>query len=44
MGTVLTSAPNISQMMQKAIAERLPIVALCHGPTLLAATAVIVGG
>ena len=43
-GTVLTSAPSISQMMQKAIGERLPIIALCHGPTLLAATTVIVGG
>ncbi|HVE82669.1 MAG TPA: hypothetical protein VND93_07465 [Myxococcales bacterium] len=36
--TKLTANPNIAGMMQKALGEKLPIVALCHGPTLLAAT------
>jgi putative intracellular protease/amidase len=36
--THLQANPNIAGMMQKAIGEKLPIVALCHGPTLLAAT------
>jgi len=36
--TRLTANSNIAGMMQRAIGEKLPIVALCHGPTLLAAT------
>jgi putative intracellular protease/amidase len=36
--TELTANPNIAGMMQRAIGEKLPIVGLCHGPTLLAAT------
>jgi putative intracellular protease/amidase len=34
-GTVLTPNPNVEQLMNAAVADRLPIVALCHGPTLL---------
>lgn len=36
--THLQANPNIAGMMQRAIGEKLPIVGLCHGPTLLAAT------
>ena len=43
-GTTLTANPNIASMMQKALAERLPVVALCHGPTLFAAVTVRIDG
>lgn len=36
----LASNPNINTFMQKAFNERLPIIAICHGPTLLASTKV----
>lgn len=42
--TVLTANENIARMMQGAIAERLPIIAICHGPTLFAATPIVVEG
>lgn len=40
----LTSNPNIDAMMKAAVDARLPIVAICHGPTLLASTFVEVEG
>jgi putative intracellular protease/amidase len=43
-GTTLTANANIARLMQGAIAEKLPIVALCHGPTLFAATPIDVDG
>ena len=39
----LTANANIAQLMAHAIDEKLPVVALCHGPTLLAATPIRVG-
>ncbi|MFO0596450.1 MAG: hypothetical protein U0228_14130 [Myxococcaceae bacterium] len=42
--TKLTANPNIEQMMNGAIAERLPVIGLCHGPTLLAALSIDVNG
>lgn len=42
--TKLTANPNIEKMMNSAIDQRLPIVALCHGPTLLAALDINVNG
>jgi putative intracellular protease/amidase len=33
--TQLTPNANVKKMMDEAVAERLPIIALCHGPTLL---------
>lgn len=36
-GAKLTASPSIRTMMEAALAERLPIVAICHGPTLFAA-------
>jgi putative intracellular protease/amidase len=42
--TVLTAQPNIEKMMNAAVGERLPIIALCHGPTLLAATNITING
>jgi putative intracellular protease/amidase len=43
-GTKLTANPNIASMMEKAVAERLPMVALCHGPTLFAAVPIRIDG
>jgi putative intracellular protease/amidase len=42
--SVLTANPNIEKMMNAAVGERLPVIALCHGPTLLAAIDIEVGG
>jgi putative intracellular protease/amidase len=42
--SVLTANANIEKMMNAAVAERLPVIALCHGPTLLAATNITVNG
>lgn len=42
--SVLTANPNIAQLMNAAVKERLPVVALCHGPTLLAATNIEING
>jgi putative intracellular protease/amidase len=36
-GAQLTANVNIRTMMEAALADRLPIVAICHGPTLFAA-------
>jgi putative intracellular protease/amidase len=33
--TQLTPNPNVEKLMNAAVADRLPVVALCHGPTLL---------
>ncbi len=43
-GSKLTANPNIASMMNKAVDEKLPIIGLCHGPTLLAAVDVEVNG
>ncbi len=43
-GTALTANANIRSLMDKAIAERLPLVAICHGPTLFAAIPMVVDG
>lgn len=42
--TVLTAAPNIARMMQRAIDEKLPLVAICHGPTLFATPQINIDG
>lgn len=36
--TTVTADPNIARMMDGTVAEKLPIIGLCHGPTLLAAS------
>jgi putative intracellular protease/amidase len=36
-GAKLTANASVRTMMEAALAERLPIVAICHGPTLFAA-------
>ncbi|HEX8699798.1 MAG TPA: hypothetical protein VF815_13225 [Myxococcaceae bacterium] len=42
--TELKSNPNIDQMMRAAVAERLPNISICHGPTILAATKMTLNG
>ncbi len=42
--TELKSNPNIDAMMRAAVAERLPNISICHGPTILAATKMTVNG
>ena len=42
--TQLTANPNIAKMMSAAVAERLPNISICHGPTLLAATTMTING
>jgi putative intracellular protease/amidase len=39
-GSTLTANPNIATLMAGAISQRMPIVAICHGPTLLAAVSI----
>ncbi|MDF2696023.1 MAG: hypothetical protein K0S65_4406 [Labilithrix sp.] len=36
-GSTLTANPRIRAMMDKAITHKLPLIAICHGPTLFAA-------
>lgn len=43
-GAKLTANPNVATFMSRALAEKLPVVAICHGPTLFAAVTVRVGG
>ncbi len=40
----LRSNPNIDAMMRAAVAERLPNISICHGPTILAATKMTLNG
>jgi putative intracellular protease/amidase len=40
----LRANPNIEKMMNAAVGERLPVIAICHAPTLLAATTIEVNG
>jgi putative intracellular protease/amidase len=42
--TQLSANKNITTMMNAAVAERLPVIGLCHGPTLLAATSITIKG
>ncbi len=42
--TKLEANKNIAALMDAAVAERLPIVSLCHGPTLFAASSMVVNG
>ncbi len=42
--TELRSNPNIDAMMRAAVAERLPNISICHGPTILAATKMTING
>jgi putative intracellular protease/amidase len=42
--TELKSNPNIDAMMRAAVAERLPNISVCHGPTVLAATKMTLNG
>lgn len=42
--TVLKANDNVAKLMKGAVDERLPVIALCHGPTLLAATDITVNG
>lgn len=42
-GTRLTAHAGVATMVQTAFAERLPLVAICHGPTLFAAVSVDTG-
>lgn len=43
-GTVLAANPNVARMMQSALGDKLPLVAICHGPTLFAAIDMNVDG
>ncbi|KAM4067204.1 hypothetical protein HRG_001189 [Hirsutella rhossiliensis] len=40
----IAATPNIAVMMGSAVEHRLPIIALCHGPTLLACLDIDIGG
>ncbi|KAM4068036.1 hypothetical protein HRG_009670 [Hirsutella rhossiliensis] len=40
----IQASPNIAQMMRRAVEHRLPIIALCHGPTLLACLDIDIDG
>ena len=42
--TELKSNPNIDKMMRAAAAERVPHIAICHGPTVFAATKMTING
>ncbi len=42
--TEIKSNPNIDAMMRAAVAERLPNISICHGPTILAATKMTING
>jgi len=43
-GADLAVNPNIASMMKKAVDARLPNIAICHGPTLYAATPITING
>src|SRR6185369_12436550 len=43
-GQPIKANANIESMMNKATDDKLPIIALCHAPTLLAATTMEVNG
>lgn len=43
-GSVLRANPNIAAMMHAALGDKLPIIAICHGPTLLAVTPIEIDG
>ena len=36
-GTTLTAHPDVAAMMDRILREKLPVIAICHGPTLFAA-------
>ncbi|KAE8395646.1 hypothetical protein BDV23DRAFT_145311 [Aspergillus alliaceus] len=40
----IVATPHIAQMMSNAVQHRLPIIALCHGPTLLACLDIEIDG
>jgi putative intracellular protease/amidase len=42
--TELRNNPNIDAMMRAAVAERLPHISLCHGPTILASSKITIDG
>lgn len=43
-GAHLELHPNIKSMMQAAVDERLPAIAVCHGPTIFAGTTIEING